>query len=234
MVELDSRNCNSEILKSFEPLVKFLSMSLGDWCEVVLHDISNVEHSIIAIENGMVSGREIGGPLTDLAIRALNEGWYRENNYIVNYQGRRVDGRPTRSCTFFIKDSFGNLLGMLCLNFDIEGIVKASTILRSLAEGVPANNAGRVKATEANAFVERFPDSIDQLMEQLLDGVLTGYEIPLERLTMEEKIQIVQALKKKGFFMLKGSVTEVASRLRISEASVYRYINDNVTKEEGI
>ncbi|HPT62556.1 MAG TPA: PAS domain-containing protein [Bacillota bacterium] len=233
MVELDSKNCNGEILKSFEPLVKFLSMSLGDWCEVVLHDTSNVEHSIIAIENGVVTGRKIGGPLTDVAIRALNEGWYKENDYIVNYQGRRVDGRPTRSCTFFIKDSFGNLLGMLCLNFDIEGILKASTILRSLAEGVVANDAGTVKANEADAFVERFPDSIDELKEQLLDGVLAGYDIPSERLTMEEKIQIVQALKKKGFFVLKGAVNEVASRLRISEASVYRYINENVTKREG-
>jgi len=119
------------------------------------------------------------------------------------------------------------------LNFDIEGILKASTILRSLAEGVVANDAGTVKANEADAFVERFPDSIDELKEQLLDGVLAGYDIPSERLTMEEKIQIVQALKKKGFFVLKGAVNEVASRLRISEASVYRYINENVTKREG-
>jgi len=92
---------------------------------------------------------------------------------------------------------------MLCLNFDIEGILKASTILRSLAEGVVANDAGTVKANEADAFVERFPDSIDELKEQLLDGVLAGYDIPSERLTMEEKIQIVQALNKKRVFCAK-------------------------------
>ncbi|HPE37244.1 MAG TPA: PAS domain-containing protein, partial [Spirochaetales bacterium] len=46
------------LLKAFLPLVKGLSIALGPDCEVVLHDVSDPAHSIVAIENGSISGRK--------------------------------------------------------------------------------------------------------------------------------------------------------------------------------
>ncbi|MGM0602449.1 MAG: PAS domain-containing protein, partial [Bacillota bacterium] len=43
---------SSEYLNNYKPLVKFLAEVLGENCEVVLHDLNNLENSIIAIENG--------------------------------------------------------------------------------------------------------------------------------------------------------------------------------------
>ena len=46
-----------ELLESYIPMVRFIAAICGPRCEVVLHDLKDIEHSIIAIENGHISGR---------------------------------------------------------------------------------------------------------------------------------------------------------------------------------
>lgn len=52
-------------LKAFIPFVKGLAETFGSNCEVVLHDFSDLQHSIIAIENGHVTGRSLGSPMME-------------------------------------------------------------------------------------------------------------------------------------------------------------------------
>ena len=54
-------------LKRFIPLVKVLSQTFGRKCETLIHDFSDPQHSIIAIE-GNVTGRKIGDGITDFAV----------------------------------------------------------------------------------------------------------------------------------------------------------------------
>ncbi|MFP3423033.1 PAS domain-containing protein, partial [Bacillus sp. SIMBA_161] len=65
----------------------------GTDCEVVLHDLSShdLDHSIAAIVNGHVSGREVGGPSTNLGIEVLQNEAADHNAY--GYRGRTSDGR---------------------------------------------------------------------------------------------------------------------------------------------
>ena len=73
-------------------------------------------------------------------------------------------------------------------------------------------------------------DSIGTSMEEVADLILKKItkenSIPLDRLTKDEKINVVKALDDKGIFMLKGSVPYVAKLLYSSEATIYRYLND--------
>ena len=46
-----------------------------------------------------------------------------------------------------------------------------------------------------------------------------------DRLTMEEKIRIVESLHHAGIFYMKGAVSEVAAQLGSSEATIYRYLS---------
>lgn len=57
---------NQEILKLYIPIVEFIGEICGNNYEIVLHDISQPDSSIVAIKNNHISGREVGGPLTDL------------------------------------------------------------------------------------------------------------------------------------------------------------------------
>ena len=48
-------------------------------------------------------------------------------------------------------------------------------------------------------------------------------ELVRQRLTQEDRIQIISELNRAGLFQLKGAVGAVAEYLYCSEASVYRY-----------
>ena len=42
---------------------------------------------------------------------------------------------------------------------------------------------------------------------------------------MDEKIRIVEDLQQAGIFYIKGAVSEVATQLGSSEATIYRYLS---------
>ena len=46
--------------------------------------------------------------------------------------------------------------------------------------------------------------------------------MPVDRLTQDEKMEIMDALNRKGVFLLKGSVSHVARSFTAPEASIYR------------
>ncbi len=62
---------NREIIESYIPLAKFIAKISGPRCEVLLHDLSDLEHSIIFLENGNITGRAVGGGITDFALRTV-------------------------------------------------------------------------------------------------------------------------------------------------------------------
>ena len=55
-------NNNLELFKS---IAAFLAQQMLD-CEFVIHDLSNLERSIVFIGNGHISGRQVGDSATDL------------------------------------------------------------------------------------------------------------------------------------------------------------------------
>ena len=62
---------DKEILALYSGLVPFLASTFGQSCEIVLHDLTDTDQSVIAIENGFNSGRAVGSPITDLAQRFI-------------------------------------------------------------------------------------------------------------------------------------------------------------------
>lgn len=66
-------------IENLSLLVDGISRVFGRNCEVVLHDLRQPEHSIVAIPNGHVTGRRvgdplIGGPIGDIGLRLLQDG----------------------------------------------------------------------------------------------------------------------------------------------------------------
>ena len=47
-------------LQSFLPMVDFLAEVLGKDAEIVLHDVLDIDKSIVAIANSHISGRAVG------------------------------------------------------------------------------------------------------------------------------------------------------------------------------
>jgi len=79
--------------------------------------------------------------------------------------------------------------------------------------------------------VERFSQSAEELTFDSIDAVISDEGVPPSRMHKEEILSVVRKLHNSGIFILKGAVSETADRLMISEASVYRYLNQ-IKKEE--
>ena len=137
---------NYASLERYIPLVEFMGKICGKNYEIILHDVSTPERSVIAACNEHLSGRRIGDPMTELAKELLRTGVYKEHDYVANYEGRTRGGKRFVSSTYFIKEKghpelSSNLIHSTILGYGIPSDAMHTAdkleILRSLeAQGV--------------------------------------------------------------------------------------------------
>ncbi len=213
---------NNELLGYYKSLVAFLGKALGPQYEIVLHVVkSETETYIAAIANGEVSGRTLNSGLTDLGKKIIKNKEYLNRDYLLNYVGKTADGKEFSSSTFFIKDVQGNLLGLFCINFDTtKHKLIAQEILQLANIKIPVSKM--ISENQETEYVEHFPSSIQDIIYSVIDLDMLQSDV---QLTKEKKISIIKELNEKNVFQLKGAVQEVSNALKISEASVYRYLN---------
>ena len=209
---------NRAKLERYLPLTAFFSSVCGEQYEIILHDVSEPERSVIAIYNGHFSGRKVGGPMTELARSLVRERAYEEQDFISNYEGRTRNGKQFVSSTYFIKED-GELLGLICINHDVSDLTDMLRHLRNLMRGfsVPGE-------TGTGGYTEELDDSISGLSSTLIRNTVLNFGIPSARMTVQEKEDVIQSLEKQGVFATKGSVGQAARELNISEPTVYRYL----------
>ena len=61
------------ILRSYEAVVDGIASLIGPFCEIVLHSLEDLNTSAIKIANGENTGRQVGSPITDLALKMLRD-----------------------------------------------------------------------------------------------------------------------------------------------------------------
>lgn len=214
---------------SYIQLVHFLGECFGENTEVVLHDFKDINHSVIAIHNGHISGRTIGAPLTSFALSKLKDKGKEGPPYYLNYLGMSKNNTPLRSNSFFILDKQGNPRGMLCVNTDVSKYEQALELLQKLAF-LPSTKTEE----KENNNIEAFHSSPRELINNVINEVTHSGEISVERLTVDEKIEIIRRLNAEKYFLIKGAVSEVAAMLGVSVATVYRYLSTiNKDTREG-
>ncbi|MDR2786733.1 MAG: PAS domain-containing protein [Treponema sp.] len=215
-----------DIMNSAALLVDFLGRACGESCEIVLQDLREDRMCITAIANGRISGRAIGDPLTSLALRMVTRGVWKKQDYICDHRGKTRDFRALRSSTFFIKED-GKLLGMLSINVDVSKYL-------DLSEGILALGGLRAESPKTDAdgrkenFIGRAETAIKSVLEEF--GIA---ENGRDTFTQEERLVIVERLMDRGAFLVRGSVSSAAEKLRCSEASLYRYIGTINKRKAG-
>ena len=173
---------------------------------------------MVAIRNGHISGRQLGSPVTDLALQVLNEAGYKDEPYICGYQSRGRNGHVLKSATYFIRDNHHNIVGMMCLNSDCQNMVRARDLLTELI--------GTMNIPEETQEVsESFNTNVMDLIESNFRKVYPDVSVRPQELSQKEKIEIVAHLSDMGTFLMKGAVGYVAEKLEVSIPTVYRYLN---------
>lgn len=233
---------SNPVVESYIPLVEFLGAAVGPNCELVLHDLDNPEQSIVAIANGHISGRVVGGPVTNFALWFMRQAEQTRVPSLTGYKSVNNQGRTCRSSSYFIRDEHGALRGMLCINVDMTDIVNIQEAvghflgedMSSMPDKMDAFKLPRnpqptprpeVEAAPADAdAVEVLGSSVNELLDNMLDSALSTRDIPTDRMRSNERIEVVADLEANGFFLLKGGISAAAHRLGVSEPTIYRYL----------
>lgn len=210
------------IVHALETIVEGVAKSFGKNCEVVLHSLEDIRNSVIKIENGHITGRKIGSPLTDFAVELLKEAESSGKDVTDIYYSKLDDGRVLKSVTILIRNAEGKPIGMLCINIDLS-----APFVDVLREFLPSN------AELANGkTLEHFPTSTRELIHNMLGTVMVDVNLRSEIPVPEKGRAIVAELYKKGIFNVKGALDLVAKEIGVSRYTVYNYIREAKANSE--
>lgn len=205
------------ILQCMIPTVEGIAKTFGRNCEVVLHDISNPQSSIVAIVNGHVTGRVVGGPLSEYGLVALRKGDFSKDR--INYMKKTPDGRILKSSSIFVKDENKKVIGFLCVNFDISELMVVKNLMYDFtnvedSQEYPQNDS------------ESYGTTVNEVLSSIVSKTLDSVGKPVAFMSKEEKVNIVEMLDAKGVFLIKGAIDYVAKVLCVSRYTIYNYLDE--------
>lgn len=207
----------NKFIERYIPMVKGIAATFGSNCEVVLHDFSDLQNSIVVIENGKVTGRNENSSMTDHSLQQIKSGNTEKD--IINYSGKGTDGRTIKSTTMFIRDDSDKVVGCLCINFDVTELALAKRVLNELLDF----GENTVKTSDSS---KKINDVLSELVQSQIDVIGK----PITYLNKEEKVDIVNRLDGQGVFLIKGAIDYVADILCVSRYTIYNYLDE--TRDE--
>ena len=204
-------------LDFYKRLAHALALQFGSGCEVVVHDLETTDpsHSIVAIENGHVTGRKLGDGPSHVVLEALHAGTERLEDRLA-YLTKTADGKILKSSTVFIRDDEGRTVGIFAVNYDI-------TILRAMGDTIAeVVGTGPSAPREPEPIVRSVADLLDDLIEQSVQLVGT----PVALMTKEEKVRAIRYLNDTGAFLITKSGPKVCKYFGISKYTLYNYLDE--------
>lgn len=209
------------MLSALSALVEPLAALFPAECEVVLHDLSKLPNSIVAIA-GDLTARKVGGPATDLLLKAGAQDSFSTS---LGYESRQPDGRLMRGSTIICRDSTGRAVAALCINNDTTRWRAMEEVARSMLPWTKRSPNVDL-ANEADVTIEEeLLRDVDELAQRVLSQAITSVGIPVELMHKRHKMAVVSDLKDRGFFLLKASVETAAQALGVTRFTVYNYLN---------
>lgn len=202
-------------LKKYIPIAEGIVKTFGDNCEVVIHNLQYPERSLVYVA-GNITNRKPGAPVTNIVLEALRANDKRD---FFGYKTQTKDGKQLKSSTIFIRNAEDEVIGCLCINIDITQFQVCSNILEHFIS-VYKDSAEEIKKDEY------FGQDIGEVIGDIMLQVINASKIPVNLMQKEDKIQIVNELDRKGVFLVKGAVEQVAVALGVSRYTIYNYLEE--------
>jgi len=198
-------------------LAKALAAQFGPNCEVVIHDLrsNDPDSSIVAIENGHVSGRKVGDGPSHVVLEALSSGGNVEDR--LSYLTKTADGKTLKSTTVYIRDEEQIPIGIFSINYDITLILAMEENLRQFTA-----TAGAVQEASPEPITQNVSELLDELIAQSVKRVGK----PAALMTKEEKVKAIGFLNDTGAFLITKSGGRVCKYFGISKYTLYSYMEE--------
>lgn len=203
-----------------------LAVQFGDSCEIVIHDLKSeqLEHSVVHIENGHVTGRKLGDGPSRVVFDTLSKDPAKIKDRL-SYLTKTEDGRILKSSTMFVRGDNGTVEYIFSLNYDITALLSIESAVHSLVttqkETQIRENGLNDDDSQPQPILHNVTDLLDSLIEQALN--LVGK--PVAAMNKEDKIKVVKFLNNAGAFLITKSGDRVASLLEISKFTLYNYMD---------
>jgi predicted transcriptional regulator YheO len=206
MKKTASEREQESIVEQIKQIAEGLGQTFAPFCEVVVHDLRDPEHAILAIHNNL-SGRATGEPATELGLARIEDEAYPQ--VIGNYRNRLADGRCMKSTSVGIKDSSGRYIAALCMNVDLSMFRG----MRNMLDDFCATSDEPVRESIDPASAEAIRERIDRFASLL--------STTPQSLKTEQRRALMQELRQAGFLDVRKSMEVIAMHLGVSRATVY-------------
>lgn len=206
------------ILENYIPVAKLISQTFGSHCEVIIHDFSRPQNSVVYTENNVVTNRNVGESFTEYFIKEVLLSRKFNHDCCANYIMDGKDGKTIKSSTALIRDTNGKVIGALCVNIDLSQISQFIGDLSALL-GMPDSMMQTSEETE----VEVVP-SIREIVDDIIDKTIGNQDV--DAMTREQRISLIRFMNDKEIFAIKGTLDKVAERMNISKVTVYSYLDE--------
>ncbi len=169
-------------IEFYKRLAHSLALQFGPNCEIVVHDLEtgDMDHSIVAIENGHVSGRKLGDGPSHIVLESMHED-AAEVHDRAPYLTKTADGKLLKSSTIFIRNDNGNPVGIMGINFDI-------TLMKAFERSLEAlTGTGDKRYTEPEPITKNIGDLLEDLLRECEQYVGK----PAALMTKDERIRAI-------------------------------------------
>lgn len=203
---------SSDILNMYIPIVKFLKELLGEGSHVKLFDVRKSDPIVMVSCEDKTGGNDFGHCIYEFEINKKINSVLNSKNFIIKDSNKVV-----RYSNFYIKDFSDEVIGMICISYDL-------TLLRDFEERFGRLLLGNDDSK--NLINENKEKSMYEIMLMIVLETKNKFEKKPSEMSMDEKKWFVLELKSKGIFLLKGSINIVADIMEVSEQTIYRYLQE--------
>lgn len=197
-------------------VVNGMSRIIGPDVELVLHDLSRPEASVMAIANGTISRRTVGsaifsGPFGDEGLRQLIQGGDRDEpvTVVADYRTTLPDGRQLDSLSLMFRGTDGKAYAALCANADRQRLRQLRDLLDAMLSGTRAPEPAED------------PASVEEMARRIIEESIAATGARGEPLGREDRRRAVLAMQARGLFLIRQSVELAAERLGVTRHTIY-------------
>ena len=211
------KTANDHIFDHYTRVGEIVSEKFSPYLEVIIHDLRDPEHSIIAIFNNHITGRKIGDGTSDIGYKKLaNE----LPDKIVNYENISPSGSKMKSSSLTIRDEHNKIIGSMAFNFDLTPFENIQEFFNTITK-TSISKLGDFPKQE-----QFFMWDVRDELEQELNKYIIANRLQGKALTKKDKLNVVSIMIKRGHIKKRGSVSILSELLAITRPTLYKYIKD--------
>lgn len=194
-------------------MADIIAGTFGSRCEVVVHDLTQPESSVVYVANGTVTGRRVGQSFDHLVKQVLMNKNFRDD-HVINYMFEGKDGKVIKSSSALIRNEKEDVIGMLCINYD--------TTFEQQLQAEVSRFLGNNILTKPET--EEIDQDVAAILDDLIAKIIGAFD--MKNLSRKKSVELVKFMDDKGIFLVKGSVDKVAALMDVSKVTIYSYLDE--------